>query len=164
MDTLSNSLTDLLPPATKFSYGADSHASDHLTEPPSAKSSTSGTQSTASDELDMTLTKTTNSGLKFQVRLCVKEQIFGVVKFIDIPTMLPFDMAPKSLCGIVIKFCCKEEVSAKQGAARPMVTKSHSHVKNNYIKGMQSVYLGKLHSCHGVHENDLYIFCSLMQT
>ena len=156
------------PDNLEFSYGADSHASDHLTEPPSAKSS-SGTQSTGSDDLDMTLTKTTNSGLKFQVRLCVKEEIFRVVKFIDIPTMLPFDMAPNSLCGIVIKYCCKEEVTAKQGAkfwmaARPMVTKSHTHVRNNYIKGMQSVYLGKLYSCHDVHENDLYIFCSLMQT
>ena len=131
--------------------------------------SSSGTQSTSSDKLDMTLTKTTYSGLKFQVRLCVKEQIFRVVKFIDIPTMLPFDMAQNSLCGIVIKYCCKEEVTAKQGAkfwmaARPMVTKSHTHVRNNYIKGMQSVYLGKLYSCHDVHENDLYIVCSLMQT
>jgi len=157
------------PNKIELRYPADSHASDQLTEPPSTKSSSSGTESTASDELDMTLTKTTKSALMFQVRLCVKEQIFRVVKFIDIPTMMPFDMDPNSLCGIVIKFCYTEELTVKQGAkfwiaARPMVTKSHTHVRNNYIKGMQSVYLGKLHSCRDVHQNDIYIFCSLMQT
>ena len=86
----------------------NSHASDQLTEPPSTKSS-SRTWSTAFDKLGMTLTRTTNSGLKFQVRLCVKEQIFRVVKFIDIPTMLPFDMAPNSLCGIVRKFAARRK-------------------------------------------------------
>ena len=50
---------EFIPDNLEFSYGADCHASDHLTEPLSAKSS-SGTQSTSSDDLDMTLTKTTS--------------------------------------------------------------------------------------------------------
>ena len=116
-----------------------------------ANNTTATSKSTLSkltDELDMTLSSTTDKNRQRQIRDCVKEKIFRLVKFIHVPTQMMFDDHPDSICGMVIDACHLTELSEGHKMnfwhnIKTLVVRCHTHLRNNYIKGVQIAYLGK---------------------
>jgi hypothetical protein len=116
-----------------------------------ANSTTATSKSTLSkltDELDMTLSSTTDKTRQRQVRDCVKEKIFCLVKFIHVPTQMMLDEHPDSICGMVMDACHLTELSVCHEMhfwhhIKTLVVRCHTHLINNYITGVQIAYLGK---------------------
>jgi len=108
--------------------------------------------------IDMSMTKPTEMGQRFQVRNCIKEHIFHHVKFLDKDVHGYFDMSLTTVPGNLISYCFKSGIPVDQAftfwrTARPWLFKSHTHCRNNYIKGMQNAYMGTLK-----HKNCINMF------
>ena len=99
---------------------------------------------------DMSLTKQSEQGLRFQVRNCVKDNIFPKVKFLDKDVHGTFDTANKTVCRTLLDYCFHHEKANLKEArdwwtsARPWVFKTHTDARNNAIKGMKISYTSKL--------------------
>ena len=86
---------------------------------------------------DMSLTKQSEQGLRFQVRNCVKDNIFPKVKFLDNDMHGFFDTSDKTVCRALLDFCFRHEKANLKEArawwtlACPWVFKTHTDARNN---------------------------------
>ena len=117
---------------------------------------------------DMSLTKQSEQGLRFQVRNCVKEKIFPKVKFLDKDVHGIFDTGDRTVCRTLLDYCFHYERADLKDArdwwvsARPWVFKTHTDARNNAIKGMKISYTSKLSAtycrvyCHSHYSSDCF--------
>lgn len=103
------------------------------------------------NSMDMSMTEITPEYQTQIVKTCVKNKVFSIIKFYDREYDSQFSTNPKTLCGFILQNTNLRGDPNWWVEMRRTVVKTHTDLRNNAIKNMQTKFKGTQKLIHNPH-------------